>query len=388
MLQANQTLYDLVALANADMRRFYGNDGSVVAAAPGRVNLIGEHIDYCDGFVLPLAIERYIVVSAKPNYTSEARLRSGDQPEAVIDLSSPQEISALKWSNYIRGVVKGFNDLDHEIPGFDACIVSSVPSGGGLSSSAALECALATLFEGLLGITLDTRQKALLAQKAEHDFAGVPCGIMDQFASTFGEEDQLIKIDCRTGEPEMVPFSNPDLSIIVANTCVSHDLSDGGYASRRKATEDGIALIGKESWREATIEDVLAKKTKMGDVTFRRSRHVVGEIQRTMDAVTAFKTGDFSNIGQLMANSHSSLKDDFEVSCEELDLMVEIATALPGVLGARMTGGGFGGSTVTLCETKHAQEIGKTMHEQYLAKTGITPVIFATRPAKGAHLID
>ena len=388
MLQVNQTINDLVANANADMRRFYGNDGTVVAAAPGRVNLIGEHIDYCDGVVLPLAIERYIVVSAKHNGTSEARLHSSDQPEAVVDLSAPQEISNLKWSNYIRGVVKGFNDLGHEIPGFDACIISSVPSGGGLSSSAALECAIATLFEGLLGITLDTRQKALLAQKAEHDFAGVPCGIMDQFASAFGEVDQLIKIDCRTSEPEMLPFSNPDLSIIVANTCVSHDLSDGGYASRRKATEDGIAIIGKESWREATIEDVLAQKTKMGDITFRRSRHVVGEIQRTKDAVTAFKTGDLSNIGQLMADSHSSLRDDFEVSCEELDFMVEIATALPGVLGARMTGGGFGGSTVTLCETKHAQEVGKTMHERYLAKTGITPVIFATRPAKGAHLIS
>ncbi|MDB4429695.1 galactokinase [Akkermansiaceae bacterium] len=387
MLQENDSLSTLTAAANADMLRHYGAEGTITAAAPGRVNLIGEHIDYCDGFVLPLAIERYIVVSAKPNGSSEARLRSGDQPEAVIDLSSPQAISDLKWSNYIRGVIKGFNDLGHEIPGFDACIVSSVPSGGGLSSSAALECAIATLFEGLLGITLDIREKALLAQKAEHDFAGVPCGIMDQFASAFGEKDQLVLIDCRSGEPEMIPFSNPDLSIIVANTCVSHDLSDGGYAERRKATEDGIAIIGKESWRDAVQEDVLAKESEMGDRVFRRSRHVVGEIQRTKDAVTAFKTGDFSNIGQLMADSHASLRDDFEVSCEELDLMVEIASGLEGVLGARMTGGGFGGSTVTLCETKHSEEIGKVLHERYKAKTGITPAIFATRPAKGAHLI-
>ncbi|MDB4273383.1 hypothetical protein N9873_04045, partial [Akkermansiaceae bacterium] len=250
-----------------------------------------------------------------------------------------------------------------------------------------LECAMATLFEGLLGITLGIREKALLAQKAEHDFAGVPCGIMDQFASAFGEKDQLVLIDCRSGEPEMIPFSNPDLSSIVANTCVSHDLSDGGYAERRKATEDGIAIIGKESWRDAVQEDVLAKESEMGDRVFRRSRHVVGEIQRTKDAVTAFKTGDFSNIGQLMADSHASLRDDFEVSCEELDLMVEIASGLEGVLGARMTGGGFGGSTVTLCESKHAEEIGKVLHERYKEKTGITPVIFATRPAKGAHLI-
>lgn len=388
MLQANEPLTDLVADAKEHLRHVLKAEATTVAAAPGRVNLIGEHIDYCDGFVLPLAIERYIVIAAAPNSTSTARIGSVGQDVVDIDLSVPQVISEVKWSNYLRGVIKGFNDLGHEIPGFDAYIVSSVPSGGGLSSSAALECAMATLLEGLLGITLEVKEKALLAQKAEHDFAGVPCGIMDQFASAFGEEDQLVMIDCRSGEPEMVPFSNPDLSIIVANTCVSHDLSDGGYAARRKATEDGIALIGEESWRDATLEDVLLKEAEMGDVIFRRSRHVVGEIERTKDAVEAFKSGDFSNIGQLMADSHHSLRDDFEVSCRELDLMVEIAQSLPGVLGARMTGGGFGGSTVTLCESKHAEEIAKILHERYQAETGITPVIFATRPARGAHVIE
>ena len=387
MLQANEPLTDLATDAKIHLKKFLNTEATVFAAAPGRVNLIGEHIDYCDGFVLPLAIERYIVIAAAPNGTSTARIGSVSKDVVEIDLSTPQAISDVKWSNYLRGVLKGFNDLGHDIPGFDAYIVSNVPLGGGLSSSAALECAMATLLEGLLGITLGVKEKALLAQKAEHDFAGVPCGIMDQFASAFGEADQLVLIDCRSGEPEMVPFSNPDLSIIVANTCVSHDLSDGGYAARRKATEDGIAIIGKESWRDASAEDVLAKKEDMGDRVFRRSRHVVGEIQRTMDAVTAFKTGDFSNIGQLMADSHASLRDDFEVSCEELDLMVEITSGLEGVLGARMTGGGFGGSTVTLCETEHAEEIGKILHQRYEEKTGITPVIFATRPAKGAHLI-
>lgn len=387
MLQANEPLTELVTDAKVHLRHFLDAQATVIAAAPGRVNLIGEHIDYCDGFVLPLAIERYIVIAAAPNGTSTARIGSVSKDIVEIDLSTPQAISEIKWSNYLRGVLKGFNDLGHDLPGFDAYIVSNVPLGGGLSSSAALECAMATLLEGLLGITLDVKEKALLAQKAEHDFAGVPCGIMDQFASAFGEEDQLIMIDCRSGEPEMVPFSNPDLSIIVANTCVSHDLSDGGYAARRKATEDGIAIIGKPSWRDATLQDVEAKKEEMGDLIYRRSRHVVGEIKRTEDAVAAFKSGDFSNIGQLMADSHNSLRDDFEVSCRELDFMVEVAQSLPGVLGARMTGGGFGGSTVTLCEAKHAEEIGKALHERYQEKTGITPVIFATRPAKGAHSI-
>ena len=170
--------------------------------------------------------------------------------------------------------------------------------------------------------SLDTKEKALLAQKAEHDFAGVPCGIMDQFASAFGKKDHLILIDCQSGEPELVPFTNPDLEIIVANTCVSHDLSDGGYAARRKDTEDGLAAIGKSSWRDATMEDVEAAKEAMGDRVYRRSRHVVGEIARTIAAAEGFKSDDYADIGKLMKDSHDSLRDDFNVSCPELDLMV------------------------------------------------------------------
>jgi galactokinase len=276
------------------------------------------------------------------------------------------------------------------LPGFDAAIVSSVPLGAGLSSSAALECAFATLLEGLVDTVLPTAEKALLAQKAEHDFAGVPCGIMDQFASAFGMEDQLILIDCRSGEPEMVPFADPSLSIIVANTNVSHDLSDGGYGARRKDTEDGLALIGKTSWRDVTMDDVYAVQEKMGDRIFRRSRHVVTEIARTVEAVEAFKSSDFSNIGSLMEGSHRSLRDDFEVSCDELNLMVALAKEIGfegGVLGARMTGGGFGGSTVTLCRSVDAEAIAKQMHERYKAQTGIEPLLFITRPSTGAHLL-
>ncbi len=390
MLQPNKPLADLTADAKAHLLETFNVEGTVVAAAPGRVNLIGEHIDYCDGFVLPLAIERYVVIAARANESSIARISTEGQDPIEIDLTQKQEISDIKWSNYLRGVIQGFLDRGDRIPGFDAYIVSSVPLGAGLSSSAALECCFATLIEGLVDTVLRTSEKALLAQKAEHDFAGVPCGIMDQFASAFGKKDQLILIDCQTGDPEMVPFSDQSLSIIVSNTCVSHDLSDGGYATRRKATEDGLAIIGKKSWRDVTMEEVLAKKEELGDVIFRRSRHVVSEIQRTQDAVKDFKVNDFSQIGKLMAGSHASLRDDFEVSCDELDLMVKIATDIGfegGVLGARMTGGGFGGSTVTLCRTSDAEAIAKQLHEQYLEKTGITPLIFATRPAQGAHLL-
>lgn len=389
MLETNMTVSELALRAKKELASNFGVESTLVAVAPGRVNLIGEHIDYCDGFVLPLAIERYVGIAARPNDSQTARVTSTGESTIEIDLSRAQEIADPKWSNYLRGVIRGFQDLEYKLPGFDASIVSSVPLGAGLSSSAALECAFATLLEDLVDTVLPKAAKAFLAQKAEHDFAGVPCGIMDQFASTFGMEDQLILIDCRTSEPEMVPFSDPSISIIVANTKVSHDLSDGGYRTRRKETEEGLALAGKESWRDVTMEDVYAAQEKMGDRIFRRSRHVVTEIARTAQVVEAFKSGDFSNIGSLMEGSHLSLRDDFEVSCDELDLMVALAKEIgfeDGVLGARMTGGGFGGSTITLCRSINAEAIARQMHDLYLAQTGIEPLLFITRPAAGAHL--
>jgi len=390
MLEPNKALADLADEAGVNLKATFNVEASLTAAAPGRVNLIGEHIDYCDGFVLPLAIERYIVIAARPNHSQTARIGATGLDFIEIDLSDRQELCDVKWANYLRGVIQGFLDLNYTIPGFDAFIVSSVPLGAGLSSSAALECAFATLLEGLVDTVLLTKDKALLAQKAEHDYAGVPCGIMDQFASTFGKKDQLILIDCRSCEPEMVPFSDPTLSIIVANTNVSHDLSDGGYGARRKDTEDGLTLIGKPGWRDVTMSDVYDKRDEMGERIYRRSRHIVTEIARTIEAVEAFKSSDFSNIGALMEGSHRSLRDDFEVSCDELDLMVALAQEIGfegGVLGARMTGGGFGGSTVTLCRTHDADTIAAQMHERYLAQTGLTPLLFATRPATGAHLL-
>ena len=390
MLDQNKALSELSQDAHESLKAAFDVEGAIVAAAPGRVNLIGEHIDYCDGFVLPLAIERYVVIAARPNNSKTARIITTGQAAIEIDLSEEQHISDPKWSNYLRGVIRGFQDLHYQIPGFDAAIVSSVPLGAGLSSSAALECAFATLLEGLVDTVLPTVEKALFAQKAKHDFAGVPCGIMDQFASVFGAKDQLILIDCRTSEPEMIPFSDPTLSIIVANTNISHDLADGEYSARCKDTKDGLALTGKESWRDVTMNDIYAAQQKMGDRIFRRSRHVVTEIARTKKAVEAFKFGDFSNIRSLMEGSHRSLRDDFEVSCHELDLMVALAREIGfegGVLGARMTGGGFGGSTITLCRSIDAENIAQQMHERYQAQTGIKPLLFLTRPAAGAHLL-
>jgi len=199
-----------------------------------------------------------------------------------------------------------------------------------------------------------------------------------------------VMIDCQSGEPTLLPFENPDLTVIVANTCVAHELSDGGYASRRKATEDGLEIIGNSSWRDVSLHDVETVKDAMGDVIYRRSRHVVGEIQRTIHAAAALKGHDFDTLGALMYASHTSLRENFEVSCEELDIMVEIAKSLGkegGVIGARMTGGGFGGSTVTLCESSKAEAIIASMTQQYKDRTGIDPDIFTSRPSEGARLI-
>jgi galactokinase len=340
---------------------------------------------------MPFAIDRYIVIAAAPNGTQEARIGTAHGPGiATFQVGQPVTEGEPSWANYLRGVVRGFQDRGHQVHGFDAFIVSSVPGGAGLSSSAALECATATLLEGLLDTVLETREKALLCQKAEHDFAHVPCGIMDQFASAFGKTNRLVLIDCRSGEPELVPFENPDLTVIIANTMVHHQLSDGGYAARRKNTEDGLAIIGKSSWRDVTEADVTTNWDKLGSPVNRRARHVVGEIARTRKAAEALAHSNYDELSPLMAASHDSLRDDFEVSCKELDLMVEIARSIGrygGVIGARMTGGGFGGSTVTLCESDKAEAIAATLAEKYEAATGIKPQIFASRPSQGAHLV-
>jgi len=391
MLSPNTPIESLAQQARDTFREHFGNEATHVAAAPGRVNLIGEHIDYCDGFVLPFAIERTVVIAAAMNGTSDARVATAfDTEPSQFCLREDQKIADPKWSNYLRGVVQGFRKRGIAVPGFDAFIVSSLPGGAGLSSSAALECAVATLLENLTGTKLETREKALLAQKAEHDFADVPCGIMDQFASAFGKDGQLVLIDCRSTEIELVPFTDSSLTILVSNTKVSHELSDGGYAARRKSTEDGLAAIGKSSWRDVSPGDLESAVSAMSEVTFRRSRHVVGEIARTMGAVDALKQGRFSTLGKLMYESHNSLRDDFEVSCPELDHLVAKAAEIGsqgGVIGARMTGGGFGGSTVTLCETAKAEWIAAALVKSYEEAFGFPPEIFATRPAEGARMI-
>ncbi len=293
--------------------------------------MIGEHIDYNDGFVLPMAIERYVAIAASPGEDADnpgpaANIYSVNLDEDVqLALGEPGEPGTPTWSSYVEGVLAGFMERGQAIPSFDAVISSNVPLGGGLSSSAALEVATATLLEAMLGQVLPPVDKALLCQRAEHRFAGVPCGIMDQFSSVFGENDALILLDCRSQEIESVPFLSNDVSVLITNSNVKHELTGGEYAQRRAQCDAALKKLDIASWRDVTREHLEACRDRLEEVEYRRARHVVSEIERTTKAAEAFRAGQWEAAGELMYQSHSSLRDDYEVSCEELDLLVDLA---------------------------------------------------------------
>ncbi len=275
----------------------------------------------------------------------------------------PSPKAQPKWSNYIRGVLAGFQNRGQKIPALDVALHSTVPLGGGLSSSAALEVCTATLIEAATGKTIDPVEKALLCQKAEHEFAGVPCGIMDQFISVMGRENHLLLLDCRSRKTELVPMSDPSVELLIINTNVKHELSGGEYAQRRAQCETAAKNLGVPSLRDATAAMLENAKGKMDEVVFRRARHVIGEIERTVHAAEAhsrFRLAD--GLANSCMRAIDSLRDDYEVSCKELDAVVEIAEAIGvkgGVYGCRMTGGGFGGCAVALVKTESVEAISK-----------------------------
>jgi galactokinase len=309
----------------------------------------------------------------------------------VIDLSKPlQPFARGAWANYPAGVLAGFLARGIQVGGFDAMIHSTVPLGGGLSSSAALEVATATLLEAMTGRTLEPVEKALLCQQAEHQYAGVPCGIMDQFISVMGRKDHLLLLDCRSRRTELVPMNDPSVALLVTNTNVKHELGSGQYATRRAQCEAAAKILGVSSLRDATAAMLEQAKSRMEDVVFRRARHVIGEIGRATQAAWEIRTSNWAQAGELMYASHDSLRDDYEVSCAELDAVVEIARGIGskgGVHGCRMTGGGFGGCTVALVKTESVDSITKKIGGDYQRKTGIEASQFVSRPAAGATVL-
>jgi galactokinase len=389
------TLTELRDFTAAQFNQVYGRAPRWIVAAPGRVNVIGEHTDYNDGFVLPMAIERYTVIAAAPGAKGgkQVELRSSENFDpALIDLSQPLKPFAKgSWGNYPAGVLAGFLQEDIILDGFQAFVHSTVPLGGGLSSSAALEVATATLLETMTGRTLDPVQKALLCQQAEHQYAGVPCGIMDQFISVMGRKDHLLLLDCRSRKPELVPMSDPAVALLVTNTNVKHELGSGQYAARRAQCEAAAKVLGVSSLRDATPAMLEQAKSRLEEVVYRRARHVIGEIGRTVLAAREIRASNWANTGHLMYASHDSLRDDYEVSCSELDEVVTIARNIGvkgGVYGCRMTGGGFGGCTVALVKTDAVDSVSKQIAEDYKRKTGIEATIFVSRPAAGATVLQ
>jgi galactokinase len=364
-----------------------------IAIAPGRVNLIGEHVDYNDGFVLPMAIEKYVVIAGAP-HTDAAGLTNivslCFQTSHTFDLAAPLLRETRDWHDLVRGVIENCKKSDLEVAPFDAVIASDIPVGSGLSSSAAVEVAVATLIEAMSGRQLLPAKKALLCQQAEHEFAGVPCGIMDQFSSVFGRRDHLMLLDCRNQQLEFIPFANSNVTVLIVNSAVQHRLAGGEYARRRSQCEEACHALGVDSLRDATLKDLNGCQ-RLDSTLYKRAKHVITEIARTKQAAEAIREGDWSRAGELMYQSHASMRDDFEISCPEVDLLVEIAGKLgepAGVYGSRMTGGGFGGCTVSLVESDRVSKVANEIAAQYRDATGIEATAFSSRPAKGAHSFE
>lgn len=362
----------------------YGGQPELSVKAPGRINLIGEHVDYQGGLVMPAAIDRYVFGMARGIPEAEVRLSSaGCRGKVIIPLDQKSPLGGDdRWANYAFGVVAKYRDAGHPVVGFEASFDANLPLGAGMSSSAALESATAMILEGLLGINLAPTERALLCQSAEHDWAGVPCGIMDQIAVNAGLDGHALMIDCRS--LEISPVSLPSkLAIVVVDSKVKHALADGEYAKRKADCEAAAKCLGHPTLRDVSLSQLNAAKDALGDRVYRRARHVVTEIARVGEFSKALDSGSISLAGSMMAGSHHSLRDDFGVSCAELDALVEIAREL-GAIGSRMMGGGFGGSTVNLVARDGAENFAEKIVARYRELHGAEVEAFVVNPVGGA----
>jgi len=383
---------ELAKLGVEAFRKVYGGEPTVIAAAPGRVNLIGEHTDYNDGFVLPMALPMYtLLVGAKSGssacsiYTINSTFSGNERCNFVIPCDeTPLSRVEPQWANYVLGVVEFFPVVPD---GFNAIIVSSVPVGGGLSSSAALEVATYTFLEGLMGIkTEDLLKKAKICQLAEHEYAGVPCGIMDQSIAVHGKKGSALFLDCRSLEMSHVPLDNPKLSVLIINSGVKHELASSKYSERRDECNQAAEAVGVSSLRNASLQMLEEARDSHGinEVVFKRGRHVITEIMRTYQSREALRLKDYAAFGLLMVQSHYSLSEDYEVSCPELDELVSLTMQCKGVYGSRMTGGGFGGCTVTLIKSDCVNKAVEFINSKYSGKGSF----YAVAPDDGAHCMD
>lgn len=375
----------------------FGTDGGriYVIRAPGRVNLIGEHTDYNDGFVLPMAIEPDIRVICRARPDATVRLASSLYAGQVVEFSLQKRIDPgePKWANYVRGVAAGLIGAGIPLSGMDALITNTLPQGGGLSSSAAIEVGSALSCLTLAGLTMDAHRLALICQRAEHEYAHVPCGIMDQMIVSSAQINHATLYDCRTAEKTYVVLDDKELRVVIANSMVRHELSGGEYAQRRQQCEAGVAFFQKsdpkiKALRDVTLDQLQSAKGSLDELVYRRCRHVITENARTTEAAASLSARRYERMGELMVQSHASLRDDYEVSCAELDFLSAEAMKVRGVYGARMTGGGFGGCIVALVQPRAVETLKQTLTASYQEKFGIAPVIFSTTATAGATVVE
>jgi len=368
-------------------QELYG-EGCRLFHAPGRINLIGEHTDYNDGFVMPAAINLSCWVAVAPTDNRAIQVHSFNfQESRVFDLDRPRRLG--NWSDYIQGVAIMLERSGYRLPGAKMLIWSDVPIGSGLSSSAALEIAGGLALLDTQPSSCDRARLALDCQRAENDFVGARCGIMDQFISSQGKAGHALMLDCRSLQPRFIPFPE-DLCLVICNSLVKHDIAAGEYNRRRAECEEGVRLVSAQipnlvSLRNLSLSDLERFRELLPATIYKRCQHVVTENQRVVGAAAALEQNQLQQLGELMAESHRSLRDQYEVSCPELDLLVEVAGQTEGVHGARMTGGGFGGCTINVVSRRTAAQVAETIARKYKAQTGVAPEIYISSPSQGAE---
>jgi galactokinase len=381
-------MHDPAVLRSLHLARFQAEPAIFVA--PGRVNLIGEHTDYAEGFVMPVAIDFATLAGISPRTDGKIVIYSENYTEEkTFDAAALPAQAAKHWSDYPIGVVVLLTGEGYKIPGFSLSLWGDVPLGSGLSSSAALEVVTMLAITTLIGVSIPGPKLARLCQRVENEFVGANCGIMDQFISANGTEAHALLLDCRDLSFKLAPIP-AHIALVIANTMVKHSIAGGDYPTRRRESEAACAIIashrpGVPFLRDATLDDLEKWGSEMEPKSLLRARHVISEDLRTVAAEKALEKGDLKEVGRLMAEAHRSYSKDFEGSCVEADLMVDLAQDLPGLIGARLTGGGFGGCTINLVEQSQAKAFAAELGKRYAAKTGITPEIHICHASGGAH---
>ncbi|MCD6516364.1 MAG: galactokinase [Candidatus Aminicenantes bacterium] len=364
----------------------------LLVRSPGRVNLIGEHTDYNEGFVLPTAIDKSIIFAVSPNKDRLYRIYSIDMDEYREFIAGSLKKSSAHWANYLLGVIDQVNKMGFEVPGFDCVFGGDIPIGAGLSSSAAIEAGLAFCVNEMFQLHIDKLDLVKLSQRAENEFVGVKCGIMDQFTNIFGAPNKVMKLDCRSLEYEYFPFDFKDIYIVLYDTRVSHSLASSEYNIRRAQCEQGVAYLKNHNPRIQSLRDVTSGfleslKDQMDPVIYKRCHYVVKENERLLAACDDLKNKELGSFGKKMVQTHEGLKSEYEVSCRELDFLVEHTLNEKAVFGSRMMGGGFGGCTINLIKEDDLDRVNQRVKNAYLSEFGKEPGIYTIKIEKGTHII-